>query len=93
LLRDGEHRGEMAFFVPSAPDVQPPALGGLEGQQKILNVHFRTDVCIATASFRICFRNGTSSGCLMGLSGSPSLLAFAALVGFVLVQAVLKFAF
>jgi hypothetical protein len=29
----------------------------------------------------------------MDLSGSPSLLAFAALVGFVLVQAVLKFAF
>ena len=32
-------------------------------------------------------------GWLLDLSGAPSLLAFAALVGFVLVQAVLKFAF
>ena len=66
-------------FVPPAPGVQPPPL--------------RSDVCIATASFWICFRNGSTWGCLMDLSGSPSLLAFAALVGFVLVQAVLKFAF
>jgi hypothetical protein len=70
-----------------------PAAWRPGGSAKILNAHFRTDVCIATASFRICFRNGPSWGWLMGLSGSPSLLAFVALVGFVLVQAVLKFAF
>ena len=70
-----------------------PAAWRPGGSAKILNVHFRTDVCIATASFRICFRNGSTWGCLMDLSGSPSLLAFAALVGFVLVQAVLKFTF
>jgi hypothetical protein len=84
------------FFVPSAPGVQPPPPppAWRPGESaKILNVHFRTDVCIATASFRICFRNGSTWARLMDLSGSPSLLAFAALVGFVLVQAVLKFAF
>lgn len=81
------------FFVRPAPGVQSPVAWRPGGSAKILNVHFRTDVCIATASFWICFRNGSTWGCLMDLSGSPSLLAFAALVGFVLVQAVLKFAF
>ncbi len=50
-------------------------------------------VCIATASFQICFRNGIVSGVGMDLSGFPSLLALVALVGFAIVQAVLSFSF
>ena len=41
--------------------------------------------------FRISFRNGVVSGVGMGTSGFPSLLALSALVGFVVLQAVLAF--
>jgi hypothetical protein len=50
-----------------------------------------SNVCIATASFPICFRNGVVSGVGMVATGFPSLLALVALVGFVVVQAVLRF--
>ena len=48
-------------------------------------------VYIATALLWICFRDGLFSGVGMDFSGSPSLLAFVALVGFVVVEVVLKF--
>ena len=47
-------------------------------------------MCIATATLLICFRNDSFSGVGMDFSGSPSLLALVALVGFVVVEAVLK---
>jgi hypothetical protein len=50
-----------------------------------------TTVYIATAFLWICFRNGTFSGVGMDFFGSPSILVFAALVGFVVVEVVLKF--
>ncbi|MDP4681990.1 MAG: hypothetical protein NWS39_04050 [Cyanobium sp. MAG_255] len=48
-------------------------------------------VYIATECLSICFRNALFSGVGMDFSGSPSLLAFVALVGFVVVEVVLKF--
>ena len=48
-------------------------------------------VCIATASFLICFRNGVVSGVCLVFSGFPVLLAFAAVAGFAVVELVLKF--
>jgi len=48
-------------------------------------------VYIATAFLWICFKNSTFSVVGMDSSGSPSLLAFVALVGFVVVEVMLKF--
>jgi hypothetical protein len=52
---------------------------------------FHPTVYIATACLSICFRNALLSGVGMDFSGSPSLLAFVALVGFVVVEVLLKF--
>ena len=60
--------------------------------QWVASVSLGSAVCVSLRHpFRICFRNGVVNGVGMVATGFPSLLALVALVGFVVVQAVLMF--